>query len=137
VRTTRGLLALVFLLVLTPPAAFGQSAGDEQYVDPFQQPEQGSGQQQQGGGGQQPAPEPDQGGGQPPSAGQIQEGGDGSVAPEPTAPQVGESPSSAQTPAPATSAGEGVLPITGAPAAIFAALGAGLLVGGVALRRRA
>jgi LPXTG-motif cell wall-anchored protein len=128
-RTTTGLLAVALALsmALTLPAAtFGQSAGDEQYVDPFEQ----TGPSEPGGGGGQTG---------------SQDGGPaGSAQPSTPAPaQVDPAPAPAPVPE-ATTASPAVvsdsseqLPATGAPVILIAALGAGLLGGGWALRRAA
>jgi hypothetical protein len=102
-------LILAFAMLGAPAAALAQSAGDEQYVDPFQG-EGGGGQQEQP--AQQPelpAPPPSSSGD---SAGQIAD----EAAPAPSA-------------APA-------LPRTGLPVVIVAAAGYALLVAGIAIRRQ-
>ena len=124
-RATTGPLALLLALALMlPAAALGQSAGDEQYVDPFQQPNSGQG----GGGsnegdsqGEAPAPAP---------------------APEPApapAPPV-EAPAGTGAVDPATAQGSvtdgsGTLPRTGLGLATLIVSGLGMLGGGAALRR--
>ncbi len=97
-----------------PAAASGQSAGDEQYDDPFAPEEQ------TGGGGSQPEP-----------------------APEPEAPAAPAAPSAepAQAPAPSPDGGgdeggSGQLPYTGADSGLLALAGGTLVVSGLALRRR-
>ena len=100
------LLALAFLAL--PAGAFAQSAGDEQYTDPF-------GQQEQGATEQPAAPPPD-------TSAEPAPGGDGSTEPAPSA-------ESAQTASP-------TLPRTGAPVVLFAAAGYALLLAGVAIRRQ-
>jgi LPXTG-motif cell wall-anchored protein len=106
-------LVAVFLAVsmlALPSAAAAQSAGDEQYADPFGQTEQPNDSQGQ------PAPEP-----QP--------------APAPATPAAPAAPAeqalaSQQTAAP-------TLPATGMPAHLLASMGALLLASGALLRRRA
>lgn len=108
----RPLAALVAALALAaPPSALAQSAGDEQYQDPFaQQGQGGSGQQQtQGGGEAQP---------------QAQ-----TVTPSQSAP--------APTPQAAQPTGTGALPRTGAATALLMTYGLVLLLTGTALRRAA
>jgi LPXTG-motif cell wall-anchored protein len=102
-------LVAVFLAVsmlALPSAAAAQSAGDEQYADPFGQTEQPNESQEQ------PAPEP-----QP--------------APAPAAPAVPaeQAVASQETAAP-------TLPATGIPAHLLASMGALLFASGVLLRRR-
>jgi LPXTG-motif cell wall-anchored protein len=102
-------LVAVFLAVsmlALPSAAAAQSAGDEQYADPFGQTEQPNGSQEQ------PAPEP-----QP--------------APAPAAPAAPaeQAVASQQTQTP-------TLPATGMPAHLLASMGALLLASGALLRRR-
>jgi LPXTG-motif cell wall-anchored protein len=102
-----------------PATAWGQSAGDEQYEDPF-------------------APAPGQtdqegstGGGDTGSSDGGSSGG-GTVEPAPTAaPEVAPAAPPATT---TTTAAEQELPRTGADAGLLALAGAVLLAGGVALR---
>jgi len=106
-RRAAALFLALFLLAL-PAVATAQSAGDEQYADPFGQAEEPSDSQDQ------PAPEPQ---------------------PEPTAPAAPAAPAeqalaSQQTQAP-------TLPATGIPAHLLASMGALLLASGALLRRRA
>ena len=103
---------IVGAMLLLPAAAFGQSAGDEQYEDPFA-----------------PAPEQSGGGG---SGGEEPTGGGAEPAP---APAQESAPEPAQ-PAPATAAQETPqqLPYTGADEGLVALAGVVLLAGGVALR---
>jgi hypothetical protein len=101
------LLAALFLLAL-PPAALAQSAGDEQYADPFGEVEEPSGSQ----GEPAPAPEPEP----VPVPAEPAESGEEAVV-------------SQETDAP-------TLPATGLPAGLVAGAGALLLAGGTTLRRR-
>lgn len=129
--TTRGLLALALLVLCAafPAQALGQSAGDEQYTDPFQ------GEENSGGGG-----------GQSGNSSQGQGGGDTGETPAP-APDDGSgtvTPDSTVTPETGTATGTtgssedpAGLPRTGLPLGVLAALGAGLLLSGLALRRSA
>lgn len=126
-RMTKALLGLALVLALAVPTpAFAQSAGDDQYVDPFQE---------------EPAPPQDggdQGGG----------GDQGTVAPEPApaepvapAPDSGVVPDSSVVPEAGTTTvapSEGAtLPRTGLPAGGLALMGGLLLAAGLALRRSA
>jgi hypothetical protein len=104
-------LFLAMSMLALPAAATAQSAGDEQYADPFEQTDQPGGSQEQ------PAPEP-----QP------------APAPAPAAPAAPAAPeeqvvASQQADAP-------TLPATGLPALPVAGAGALLFAGGAALRRR-
>jgi hypothetical protein len=114
-RTSTRLLAPVLILVLAvavaamPATAFAQSAGDDQYVDPFQNSGGGNDGGSQGGGD-----------------GDDTSGGNGEVAPAPaeTAPST-----AAQT------GDGGGLPTTGLAIGGVALTGVLLLGGGMALRR--
>jgi hypothetical protein len=99
------LLAALSLLAL-PAGALAQSAGDEQYNDPFGEVEEPSGSQEE----PQQAPEP---------------------APAPAEPSASgeEVTASQETAAPS-------LPRTGLPAVLVVGAGALLLAGGTTLRRR-
>jgi hypothetical protein len=121
-RTTTRLLAPVLILVLAiavvavPTTAFAQSAGDEQYVDPFQDPNEPGrdGGNSQGGGG---------GGG----------GNNGSADD-----QVAQAPADTGDTAGSTAAetgDQGSLPSTGLAVGGVALAGALLLGGGMTLRR--
>jgi hypothetical protein len=120
------MLALVIALALAlPSAALAQSAGDEQYVDPF---DDSQGQQQE------QATPPSQGGG---SQGGAQ-GGDGTAAAPTETQVVPETPSVApSTTGAPTVQGTETLPVTGLPAAALALAGAFLVAAGATLRRRA
>ena len=116
----RRLAALAAAGLLAAPApALGQSAGDDQYEDPF------AGEDQQ----EQPAPDPDtpvdDGGGTQPAPAE----------PEPVPAATGQEPAPAESAPPATSAQE-QLPNTGADAGTVLLAGSILLAGGVALRLR-
>jgi hypothetical protein len=111
-RALAVLLAVVALLAV-PAAALAQSAGDEQYVDPFQ------------GGEQQPSEAPQEAPAAPTEPAPAE--------PAPAAPATpsaqGEvAPAPAQTEAP-------TLPQTGFPALLILSAGYALLLTGVALRR--
>jgi hypothetical protein len=130
-RMTKKVLALTLTLALAAPAAaFGQSAGDEQYSDPFQnEPSE-------------PQGAPGNSGAQGNSGNSGSSGDDQGV--DPAAPQV-----DLQAPEGTTSAnpdetsgatvGEGgpALPRTGLPAAALALIGIFLLAGGSILKRTA
>jgi hypothetical protein len=111
-RALVALLAVVALLAI-PGAALAQSAGDEQYVDPFQ------------GGEQQPSEAPQEAPAAPTEPAPAE--------PAPAAPatpsEQGEvTVAPTQTEAP-------TLPRTGFPALLFLSAGYALLLAGVALRR--
>lgn len=100
-------LFLAVSMLALPSAAAAQSAGDEQYADPFGQTEQPNDSQEQ------PAPEP-----QPAPAPAT-----------PAAPATEQAVASQQAQAP-------TLPATGMPAHLLASMGALLLASGALLRRR-
>ncbi len=104
---------MLLAALAVPGAAFAQSAGDEQYSDPFA----GEDQQQQE---QQPAPQPET------PAQPLEQ-------PAETAPTDGSGEEAA---APAQSS-DPSLPVTGLPALTLLALGAGMLATGLLVRRRA
>jgi hypothetical protein len=107
------LLVTLSLLAL-PSAALAQSAGDEQYADPFGQVDEPSGSQGEGEGEPAPAPEPTP-----------------APAPAPSDEVAGATQTDVvqQTDAP-------TLPATGLPAGLLAGTGALLLAAGSTLRRR-
>jgi LPXTG-motif cell wall-anchored protein len=119
----RRLVALLAAGLLAAPAsALGQSAGDDQYVDPFA----GEGEQQEQSGSDDGVVE-DVGGGQEPAAPAPE-----TVAPAPAAAPTETAPGTA---APVTqSAPE--LPRTGAETGTILLAGSILLAGGIALRVR-
>jgi hypothetical protein len=108
-RALAGLLIVAALLAL-PAAALAQSAGDEQYVDPFQ------------GGQEQPA--------QPPQEAPAAPSEPAPAEPAPATPSTqGEvTTAPAQTEAP-------TLPRTGLPVVLILSAGYALMLAGVALRR--
>jgi LPXTG-motif cell wall-anchored protein len=114
------LAALTVALVLAAPgAALAQSAGDEQYQDPF-----GNDQEQP-----QPTPQPDT-----PSSSSDDAGTTAQATPTPAA--TAPAPTATTATTAQASVGQEQLPRTGADAGLIALGGAVLLVGGVALRRR-
>jgi hypothetical protein len=120
----RILAAVLALALALPGAALAQSAGDEQYVDPFDESE---GQQQEA---TPPSQESEsQGAGQ---------GGDGTAA-APAETQVAPEVPTTTAPTTATPTAEGSekLPVTGLPAAALALAGVLLLAAGAMLLRRA
>jgi hypothetical protein len=130
---TKRVPALMLTLVLAVPGtALAQSAGDEQYIDPFQEPpaqDQG-GQGNSGSGGGDPAAGQDgsSGGGQTPEAAAppaspVEPPADGTVTQDPS------------VTAGTTSSDGSTLPNTGLPPAGLVVIGALLLGGGITLRR--
>jgi hypothetical protein len=116
-RALAVLLAVAALLAL-PAAVMAQSAGDEQYVDPFQ------------GGEEQPSQEPQEAPQETPAA-------PAEPAPAEPAPAVPATPPAEQgevTAAPAPTAAP-TLPRTGLPVVLILSAGYALLLAGVALRR--
>jgi hypothetical protein len=101
---------LAGLMLVVPSAALAQSAGDEQYADPFGEVEEPGGSQEE------PAPAPD------PAPAPEPAPADPAVAEEAVASQQEDAPT---------------LPATGLPAHLLAGAGALLLAAGSALRRRA
>jgi LPXTG-motif cell wall-anchored protein len=106
-------LSLFAAAAAVPATALGQSAGDEQYVDPFQEDNSGGGNQ----------------------------GDSGNPAPQEQAPatEAPTTPVPTDT-AGATAAQEGgngstSLPRTGSPLGVVALIGVALIAGGLALRR--
>jgi hypothetical protein len=102
---------LAVALLVAPAAALAQSAGDDQYVDPFEGGD-GGGQQEQ----QEPAPAPEE-----------------PAAPAPSA--SADSEATEATTQPAQSDGA-TLPRTGLPVLGLLASGLGLLLSGAAVRRK-
>jgi LPXTG-motif cell wall-anchored protein len=120
----RRLAALIAALTLAlPGAAFAQSAGDEQYQDPF------GGDQSQGSGGQSQGPN-NQSTQTPAQSGQQ---GTQTAQAAPTAAPTAAAPLATTTQA---TAAVPQLPRTGEDAGLLALGGAVLLAGGVVLRRR-
>jgi hypothetical protein len=115
-RALAAALTLAALLAL-PAAAMAQSAGDEQYVDPFQ------------GGEEQPSQAPQD---EPQAA--PQEAPAEPTAPAPAAPAAPSGEEGEVTAAPAQTTAP-TLPRTGLPVALLLSAGYALLLAGVALRR--
>ena len=109
-------LSCAVLLAAPPGGALAQSAGDDQYADPFGEVDKDKGGSGNSGSGQ--------GGSQ---------GSTGSGATPPTQQTQSQTQSQTGGPAPASPG----LPRTGMPAALLAIFGAMLLGGGSILRRRA
>jgi hypothetical protein len=100
---------LVVALLAAPGSALAQSAGDEQYVDPFQEE----------------------------SGGQAEQPEEPAAPPEEPAEPLPAAEGDAQTEAPAAEPAQtGTLPRTGAPVVLFAAAGYALLLAGIAIRRQ-
>lgn len=123
-RKHRSLLTLVALVasLALPSSALAQSAGDEQYTDPF-------GQEDPAAQPQEPAPE------QPPEqpAEQPAEQPSGTVEPAPGGNGTAEAAPTAE----AAQEGSPTLPRTGGPVLLLAAIGYALLLAGIAIRRKA
>jgi hypothetical protein len=101
-------MLLAAFMLLVPSAALAQSAGDEQYADPFGEVEEPSGSQEEPAAPAEPAPAP---------------------APAETGVPGEEALVSQETAAP-------TLPATGLPVGLMAGAGAALFAAGGALRRR-
>jgi hypothetical protein len=117
---SRALTALITAaaLLAAPAVALGQSAGDEQYTDPFQGGD--------GGGQEQPAePTPSE----PAAPVEPAPGGNGTAEAAPLA-EAAPSAEAAQVASP-------TLPRTGLPVLILATIGYALLLAGIAIRRKA
>jgi hypothetical protein len=133
---TKGVPALMLTLVLAVPGtALAQSAGDEQYIDPFQEPpaqdQGGQGNAGSGGGSQ---------GGDPAGGQDGSSGGGETEAVAPPAPAVEPPADGTVTQDPSVTAGTtssdgSTLPNTGLPPAGLVVIGALLLGGGITLRR--
>ena len=118
-------LAVAAFLV-APSAALAQSAGDQQYSDPF------AGQGGGGGSSQSSGSQGSQGSGSQSSSGQSSSGqssGGGSS-------EVGQSSAATASDAAAQGASSRQLPRTGGEPGLVALLGAGLVAGGAGLRLR-
>jgi hypothetical protein len=131
-RTIRGLLALAFVVALAFPATvMAQSAGDEQYTDPFQGQNGGGGNGGGRGDDTQAGNSGETQGGEVPSGGDTSSGATGTT-------ESGTTTGSTTGSTTASAAGSvsPTLPVTGGPATMLAAIGAGFLLAGLALRRR-
>jgi hypothetical protein len=126
VRTPWSLLALLAVAasLALPSLALGQSAGDEQYTDPFG--EEAPASQEQNPPPEQPVEQPAE---QPSGAPEPAPGGNGTAEPAPAA--------EAEAGAEAAQGSSPTLPRTGAPALLVAVIGYALLLAGVAIRRTA
>ena len=125
-------LTLLFVgaaFLAAPAAALGQSAGDEQYTDPFGQEDPAGQQQEPAGQQQEPTPAPEQPVEPPPSPAEPAPCGNGTAEAAPT--------SEAAPTAEATQEGSATLPRTGGPVVLVAAIGYALLLAGIAIRRKA
>ncbi len=120
----RALIALITAaaLLAMPGVALGQSAGDEQYTDPFQGGD--------GGGQEQPAEQPSAPAPSEPAAPvEPAPGGNGTAEAAPSA-EAAPAAEAAQEASP-------TLPRTGLPVLILATIGYALLLAGIAIRRKA
>jgi len=116
-KKTLLLAALSTIVLALPTAALAQSAGDEEYADPFGPVKQP--QDQPGAGNEQP----------PPVQGQSE-----GTAPEDLDP-VEELPAGPEAGTAQSTDGSDTLPRTGFEAWLFVAIGWWMLLGGIALRR--
>jgi hypothetical protein len=114
-RTFIALLATALLLAL-PGAALAQSAGDDQYADPFGDTQEPSN------GGQSDGDQPVDDGGADPQ-------------PSTPAPAPAPAPSGAETTSSATASDGATLPRTGFEVVLLLAAAFPLLLGGIAIRR--
>jgi hypothetical protein len=116
-------MILAGALLVAPSVAAAQSAGDEQYQDPFQGEQEGAGEPQQ---------EPPQEQPQAPAQAAPED-----PAPASPAPPAGDSTGSETSPdvAPPAQTSAPTLPLTGLPAVALLAGGIGMLAAGAALRR--
>jgi hypothetical protein len=129
-RTPQGPLAILLVLVLAaapfaalPAVAVAQSAGDDQYVDPFEGDDGGGG----GGGGNSNSGDGSGGGGE----------GDGTESGSTTSGDTTTSDATGSADPEAAAGGSGTaLPTTGLPLAPLVCAGVLLLAGGALLRRR-
>jgi hypothetical protein len=111
-------LLVIAALLAVPAAALAQSAGDEQYVDPFQ------------GGEEQPAEAPQEVPAEP-----TEPAAPAPAAPAPATPPSGAVEGGEVTAEPSQSEAP-ALPRTGMPAVLLLSAGYALLLAGVALRRQ-
>ena len=127
-RIGRMLTVILVVVLVAPGAVLAQSAGDEQYTDPFQNVPSDDGGNQGGSGSQGGQEGPGSQGGDPGAGEPV----------APTEPVVPDTSGTTEVPAAPTTApgGDGLaLPRTGVPTAVLAVLGTFLLAAGVTLRR--
>jgi len=111
------MLALAVPVAVAPATSFAQSAGDDQYVDPFQ--------------------DDNSGGGNNGNNGNSGNSGSDTPAQQPTAQAPADSSGTAGTTASETAAKNGTLPRTGVPEGMLVGIGVILLLGGGLVLRRA
>jgi LPXTG-motif cell wall-anchored protein len=131
-RTVLLLVLLATIAALVPGPSLAQSAGDEQYVDPFQgQGQQGGEQSGSGGGGGGQTSGGDSQAVQPNAGTGTTDDAGGTIEAAPPASTTAGGDGSA-----AAGSGSPTLPATGAAPLATLVLGAALVAGGAALRRR-
>jgi LPXTG-motif cell wall-anchored protein len=139
-QTTKLTALFLSLALAAPGAALAQSAGDDQYVDPFRENPsgQGGGGGGGGGGGNNGGSQGAQGGSQGAQNGSQDTGtGSGTAGATGSGTAAGTAAQGEPGANGAEGSGSGSLPRTGMPAALLALVGAAMLAGGATLRRRA